>query len=231
MKLFPDVVVERAAAGDDLPDGRKALLRSGRSFGEGVDHRRHARENGDFVLFAESEVGVVVVPLHHNEEGAGPHRGDAPGEADMPHRVDAEIDVVLFVGQHIADVVDRGEPVSVGKHRSFGFACRSGRILQLAEVVVFGVCRQETGFAAQGFDVSGDIDPDLQIAGGGDAVWIGDEDLRARVFRHIGKFAWGIDAICGNRDAADPPYGEVGEEVFGAAVHIEEDTVAFHGTE
>ena len=227
--LLPYAVVEGAAAGDDAADRGERVLGGGRGLGEeGVDDGGHPGEERDAVRAAEVEVGGELVAGHHDVEGAGAHRGDAPGEADVAHGVDAEVGVGLAAVEDVALVVDRGEPVAVREHRALGLAGGAGGVLQLAEVVEVGVLRREHGGAAPGFDVAGDVrghgdgQRGEELGAGG----VGHDEGSAGIADEVGEFVAGVDAVAGDGDGADAPDGEVGEEVLGGAVEVEGDAVA-----
>ncbi|KAF5027925.1 hypothetical protein DSECCO2_664410 [anaerobic digester metagenome] len=185
----------------------------------------------------EVEVAVKVEPLHDDVGPAGPEGGDAPADADVPHRVDAEVDVVGGDPEDVPFGVHCRDPVSVGEHGAFRLSGGPGGVLDLAEVVEpavggtaarFGTEEVNPGDCARGIPADGDDVPECwgpvaDAADEGGTLDVGDDGGGSCVADGVEDLVLPVDPVRRDRDGADPPEGKVGDEVLRRTVEIDAD--------
>ncbi len=143
MEGLPDTWEERPSAADHLTDRHKGILSARRRPGQRVDNRRHAGKDRYPILAGQADIFLKIKALHHHPGRPGFQGRKTPGDADMRHRIDAKVGIVLRQAQKFPFGVHRCHPVAVGEHRAFLLPGRPRRVLKLTDIIIAAVMRPE----------------------------------------------------------------------------------------
>ncbi len=152
----------------------------------------------------------------------------------MSHRVYPEVDVISGEPQDFALGIHRRYPVAVSEHGAPGLPGGAGGVLDLTEVVEPAVdcteaCRR-TEEIRPGLPADRDDMPECRhlapdAVDEGRPLHVGNDGHCSCVAESVENLVLLVDPVRRDRDGADTPEGEVGDEVLRRALQVDADTV------